>query len=187
MKKYLFLVLFLLLSACGFSPLYVQREKSGGWYFDGKFDTTISDEMRQVKVEPIANRFGQLLRNNLLDNLTPTGVPKNPKYRLFVKLKNKTISLQALREDISATPEMAIYRVGYSMKQGDKVLFNNESIAYVSYDILNNPYSTTMAQKKAEKEAAKIISDDIALRVGAYFHMLNSKIEESGALQTGAN
>ena len=48
MKKYLFLVLFLLLSACGFSPLYVQREKSGGWYFDGKFDTTISDEMRQV-------------------------------------------------------------------------------------------------------------------------------------------
>ena len=83
--------------------------------------------------------------------------------------------MQALREDISATREMAVYRVGYSMKEGDKLLFESESIAYVSYDILNNPYSTTMAQKKAEKEAAKIISDDISLRVDAYFHALITK------------
>ena len=131
--------------------------------------------MRQVKVEPIANRFGQLIRNNLIDNLTPTGVPSKPKYRLYVKLNSKNVYLQALREDISATREMAVYRVGYSMKEGDKLLFESESIAYVSYDILNNPYSTTMAQKKAEKEAAKIISDDISLRVGAYFHALITK------------
>ena len=175
MKKYLWAGMFLLLSACGFSPLYVQRERTDGWYYNSKFDTSISDEMRQVKVEPIANRFGQLIRNNLIDNLTPTGVPSKPKYRLYVKLNSKNVYLQALREDISATREMAVYRVGYSMKEGDKLLFESESIAYVSYDILNNPYSTTMAQKKAEKEAAKIISDDISLCVGAYFHALITK------------
>lgn len=115
MKKYLWAGMFLLLSACGFSPLYVQRERTDGWYYNSKFDTSISDEMRQVKVEPIANRFGQLIRNNLIDNLTPTGVPSKPKYRLYVKLNSKNVYLQALREDISATREMAVYRVGYSM------------------------------------------------------------------------
>ena len=48
---------------------------------------------------------------------------------------------------------------------------------YVSYDILANPYSTTMAQKKTETDAAKIIADDIALRLGAYFHSQQSKKE----------
>ena len=30
---------------------------------------------------------------------------------------------------------------------------------------------STMAQKKTETDAAKIIADDMALRIGAYFHM----------------
>ncbi len=164
------------LSACGFQPLYVQRERTGGWYFNSKFDTTIMDEMKQVKVEPIADRFGQLIRNQLLDSLTPTGAPKKPKYRLYVKLASKRISQQALREDITATREMITYKVNYYMVDRDnKQLFKSDSIAYASYDILKNPYSTTIAQQKAEKNAARIIADDIALRVGAYFHAVTTK------------
>ncbi len=45
-----------------------------------------------------------------------------------------------------------------------------DSIAYVSYDILANPYSTTFAKKKTQTDAAKIIANDITLRIGAYFH-----------------
>ena len=141
------------LSACGFQPLYVQREKVGGWYFNSKFDTTILGEMKQVKVEPIADRFGQLIRNQLLDSLTPTGVPKKPKYRLFVTLKSREVYQQALREDITATREMIIFKVDYRMMKGSKQLFVGDSVAYVSYDILKNPYSTTIAQQKAELEA----------------------------------
>lgn len=163
------------LSACGFQPLYVQREKVGGWYFNSKFDTTILGEMKQVKVEPIADRFGQLIRNQLLDSLTPTGVPKKPKYRLFVTLKSREVYQQALREDITATREMIIFKVDYRMMEGSKQLFVGDSVAYVSYDILKNPYSTTIAQQKAEKNAAKIIADDITLRIGAYFHSVESK------------
>ena len=163
-------------SACGFEPLYVQREKTGGWYFNSDFDTSISDEMKQVKVEPIANRFGQLVRNQLLDSLTPTGVPKRPKYRLYVTLRSRDVYQQALREDITATREMAIYRVDYRMVNAEnKELFKGDSIAYASYDILKNPYSTTVAQQKAERNAARIIADDIALRVGAYFHSVITK------------
>ena len=37
-------------------------------------------------------------------------------------------------------------------------MLKGDSIAYVSYDILANPYSTTMAQKKGDEDAAKIIA-----------------------------
>jgi hypothetical protein len=45
----------------------------------------------------------------------------------------------------------------------------------LSYDLLDNPYSTTMDKKKIKKDGAKIIANDIALRVGAYFHSVKDK------------
>lgn len=54
------------------------------------FDTSISQEMAQISIEPISQRFGQIMRNELIDLLTPKGTPKSPKYRLFVHLTEKT-------------------------------------------------------------------------------------------------
>ena len=158
------------LCGCGFEPLYVEKKHDNMWYYGGDFDTSITQEMSQISVEPIDDRFGQIMRNELLDLLTPKGTPKTPKYRLFVGLSSKTISDQALRSDITATRKMVKYKVTYYMTENDKRLFTSDSIAYVSYDILANPYSTTMAQKKGNEDAAKIIANDIALRIGAYFH-----------------
>ncbi len=140
------------------------------WYYGGDFDTSISQEMAQVSIEPISQRFGQVMRNELLDLLTPKGAPKQPKYRLYVSLSSKNVSDQALRSDITATRKMVKYRVRYYMVEGTEKVLSGDSIAYVSYDILANPYSTTTAQKKGDEDAAKIIANDIALRLGAYFH-----------------
>lgn len=176
MKKYLTLLLLLfLLPSCGFEPLYVQKKHNNLWYFSGDFDTSISSEMAQVKVEAIGDRFGQLVRNQLLDTLTPRGVPRKPKYRLYAEPREKLVVQQALRSDITATREKVQYSVAYVLYENDEVLISGDSIAFVGYDILSNPYSTTMAQKKTEKDAAKIIADDIALRIGAYFHSVITK------------
>lgn len=169
-KLILGLLTITLVSACGFEPLYVQRDTSSSWYFGGKTDTSITTEMSKVKIDPIADRFGQQLRNNLLDLVTPRGMPKNPQYRLQVRLLSRNVVQQAMRRDITATSERVSYRVEYELLQGSKTLVKGDSIAYVSYDIMANPYSTTMAQKKTEADAAKIIANDIALRLGAYFH-----------------
>jgi len=170
-KVILSLAAVFIVSACGFEPLYVQKENHDGWYFGGKFDTSITQEMAEIKIQPIEGRFGQQIRNHLLDLLTPKGVPQNPKYRLYAELTSKTITQQALRRDITATSERVTYRVNYKLEEGKEVLVDGNSVAYVSYDLLANPYSTTMAQKKTEADAAKIIANDIALRLGAYFHM----------------
>ena len=130
--------------------------------------------MAQVKIKPISERFGQQIRNKLLDLLTPKGTPSNPKYRLDVKLQSKVVYQQAMRNDVTATSERVDYTVNYTLYEGTKILVSGDSFAFVSYDILNNPYSTTMAQKKSEEDAANIIANDITLRLGAYFHSKNS-------------
>ena len=169
-RKHLIWGLLLILGGCGFEPLYVEKKHSNMWYYGGDFDTSISQEMAQVSIEPISQRFGQVMRNELLDLLTPKGAPKQPKYRLYVNLSSKNVSDQALRSDITATRKMVKYRVRYYIVEGTEKVLSGDSIAYVSYDILANPYSTTMAQKKGDEDAAKIIANDIALRLGAYFH-----------------
>ena len=166
----LFTVLFLLAS-CGFEPLYVQKTTDDSkWFFGDKFDSSITKEMAKVRIEPIAGRFGQLIKNQLLDTVTPLGQPENPQYKLFVNVLEKEVSQQALRDDITATRERIKYTVDYWLEAQNEVLFSANSFSFASYDILSNPYSTTMSGKKAEKEAASIIANDILLRLGAYFH-----------------
>lgn len=176
-----------LLAGCGFEPLYVQKKHDNAWYFNGEFDTSISSEMSQIKVEAIAERFGQIVRNELIDSLTPRGVPSRPKYRLYVYLTDKTVTQQAMRKDITATREKVSYRVEYNLNEGDEILLRGNSVIDVGYDVLANPYSTTMAQKKTEKDAAKIIANDISLRLGAYFHTVITKKGQGLDIQTPAD
>ena len=186
--KYIALVIASLsLSSCGFKPLYVEREGDSVWHYDGKYNTSIIQEMAKIKVEPIADRFGQLIRNDLLDSLSPQGEPKNPQYRLTVMMTNKEITQQALRNDITATRERVKYEVSYQMQKNGENLIDGNSIAFVSYDIMANPYSTTTAQKKAEENAAKIIANDIILRIGTYFNSEMLKSGEYREFQTGSN
>ena len=77
---------------------------------------------------------------------------------------------RVLSKDITATRERVRYNVNYRLVEGSTELVSGDSIAYVSYDILANPYSTTTAKKKMEANAAKIVANDIALRIGAFFH-----------------
>lgn len=178
-KKILTLACALLfsLTACGFEPLYVERKSGENWYYKGEFDTSITEEMSQIKVEPISDRIGQIIRNDLIDSFTPRGVPANPRYRLTVGPIERQVVQQALRDDITATRERVRYTVNYYLydTQTGKEIVKGNSLAYLSYDILANPYSTTFAQKKIEKDAAKIISNDISLRMGAYFHSVITK------------
>ena len=177
MKKHIFLLGFLsILGSCGFQPLYVEKQGNSVWHYDGEYNTSIIKEMSQIKVEPIAERFGQLIRNELLDSLTPKGAPKKPKYKLYVELQSKEIIQQALRDDITATRERVQYTVVYTLKKEGEDVVSGNSTAFVSYDIMANPYSTTFAQKKTEEDAAKIIANDIVLRLGSYF---NSKLTKT--------
>lgn len=176
-KKLIVIVGICLLAACGFEPLYVQ--KKGGGFFGGEYDQSISSEMAKVKVEATGERFGQLIRNDLLDLMTPLGIPHKPKYRLLVEPQEEVVYDQALRNDITATRKRVEYKVDYTMYEDGKEVVKGNSVAYGSYDILANPYSMTIAEKKVMKDSAQIIANDISLRIAAYFH---SRITKRGSI-----
>ena len=178
------LVFILGLASCGFKPLYVERHSDEKWYYKGRFDTSISQEIAQIKIEPAGERIGQLVRGELLDSLTPKGAPDKPKYRLKIDNIEKFVTNQAMRDDITATRERIEYKLNYSMydvSTGQKLL-EGDTLALLGYDIMANPYSTTFSGKKAEKDAAKIMADDISLRIGAYFHFLLTQRDKANEL-----
>lgn len=178
-KKNIFLLAGLILfsASCGFEPLYVEKKSTSDWYYDSDFDSSIMEEMAQIKIDPIPGRIGQLIRNELLDNLTPKGVPAAPKYVLRIDKIDKQEIKQALRNDITATRERVQYTVYYSLldAQTRKVIISSNSLSYLGYNIMANPYSTTFSEKKNQKDAAKILANDITLRMGAYFHSVLTK------------
>lgn len=165
------------MAACGFEPLYV--EKTGGddlWYYNNEYKTDIVREMAQIKVEGATDRIGQMVKNELMDIFNPHGTPKCAKYFLKLSPIDKEIVQQALRDDITATREKVKYSLKYKLWSKEKgQLVSGDSWIYLSYDLLDNPYSTTMDKKKVEKDGAKILANDISLRIGAYFHSVITK------------
>lgn len=180
MKRFLlFAFLGIFLAGCGFEPLYVQKTSTKDkWYFDGKFDNYITDQMTQIKIIATGERLGHLMKNNLLDLLTPQGAPEKPKYYLYVTPVMANEYDQALRHDITATRKRIDYKVDYYMTENSKEIMRGNTVSYVSYDILDNPYSTVMARKKVEIDAAKIMANDIALRLGAFFNAKANEYED---------
>ena len=178
-KNCLLTVLLLFICSCGFSPLYVQKTSSEDkWYFDGDFDNYISDQMAQIKVIAEGERLGQLIRTDLQDLLTPRGVPQKPKYYLYITPTQENEYDQALRRDITATRKRIDYMVDYYMTENSEKILSGNTVSYVSYDILNNPYSTVVSRKKVQKDAAKIMANDIALRLGAFFNAKANEYED---------
>lgn len=165
------------LAACGFEPLYVEKTAGNDlWYYNNKFDTDIVREMAQIKVETVSDRIGQMIKNELMDTFNPYGTPKCAKYFLKLQPVSAHTVQQALRDDITATREKVKYTVKYSLWDKENgQLVSGKSWVYLSYDLLDNPYSTTMDKKKVEKDGAKIIANDISLRIGAYFHSVKTK------------
>ena len=165
------------LAACGFEPLYVEKTSGDDlWYYNNQYDTDIVREMAQIKIETVTDRIGQLIKNELMDTFNPHGTPKCAKYFLKIQPAQAKTVQQALRDDITATREKVKYTVNYSLwsKENGR-LVSGRSWVYLSYDLLDNPYSTTMDKKKVEKDGAKIIANDISLRIGAYFHSVKTK------------
>lgn len=165
------------LCACGFEPLYVERTSNDDmWYYNDKFNTDIVNEMAQIKIETVTDRIGQMIKNELIDIFNPRGAPKGAEYFLKLKPVQELVTQQALRDDITATREKVKYTVRYELWGRQKgFLIEGSTWVYLSYDLLDNPYSTTMDKKKIEKDGAKIIAHDIALRIGAYFHSVKTK------------
>ena len=165
------LALCLLLSSCGFTALYDQRSGT---------DISIKEQLALIQIQPIENRIGQYLHNNLLVRLNPKGKPTNPLYILAVKLEEESINLGVKKsavvtrgnQKVSAT--FTLSRIVHS-KSGIKNenLLTSIVTSISSHDIPQAQYAAHAALKDARARALEEIAENIRTRLGIYFHQSN--------------
>ena len=149
----------LLVSACGFRPLF------------GTFnDDSVATELSTIRIEPIRDRVGQQLHNELLDRLTPDGRPADVGYRLKIDVSEAS---QGVAIDRAEFATRSSYRLTASYvllePPGEKALPSGRELAVSSYNLLRSEYATLIAEQDARSRAVEQIANDIRTGLALYF------------------
>lgn len=150
--------LLVVLAGCGFRPLY--------WKGSG----ATSAEMGAIKIDPISDRSGQILRNHLLDKLNPIGSPTAPRYTLKVKLTEAKREL-AIRVDEVATRANLTFNAAYTLVDpGGRILNSGTARATASYNILRDDFATISSEKNARARGMIVLSQEIQTRIEIFLN-----------------
>lgn len=142
MKK---LVLFLLLTACSFKPIF-----SGN-------DT-------DVYVAPISGINGIELRNSLNAKFGGSH-EQNAKYTLTVNLKEPSTKYKAFERAGNAVWQEVKLSASYELKQDDKVIAHGSESAAESYTFVRYLVASNAAYNNAVMNTIHQLSDKIGMRV----------------------
>lgn len=149
----------LLLAGCGFTPMYATPRDGGG----------LVEKFSVVEVAPIADRVGQVVRNGLMDRLTPDGPPGAPLYRLEVTL-GETREGFGFRPDEAITRENlrldATYRLVRTIDQEN--VLEGSARSNLAYDIVQSDFANFSARQDAERRTAEQVINIIVVRLGLF-------------------
>jgi LPS-assembly lipoprotein len=154
----------LLLQGCGFEPLYANNNNLG-----------ISSTLSTIYVEPISDRVGYELRNDLLDRLDGTVSAQGARYRL-------KLYLTELEEPVVFQPNTSITRYNYTLtahydlvaREGAEPAKSGDVTAFAAYNVAASPYlySTVAAQRDAKNRAANDIAERIRIELAVYLRQV---------------
>src|SRR5215469_14837980 len=144
-----------LLSGCGWTPLYADVDTEAA-----------SEELRAIKVDPIAERIGQRLEIALRNSLNPTGEPTPARYHLgttlLVTLSNFGIQSQGLAT-LGQIDVIATFRL-VDLQTGSVLLTNTVHVAN-SFDLNPNQYSTVVGEDDAGARSVAELDQEIMTRL----------------------
>jgi LPS-assembly lipoprotein len=150
-----------LLSACGLHPLYANTA----------LDPHVGPTLANVYVEPISDRVGYELRNNLLDLFDATGDPAGASYRL-------KLTISEMEEAVVLQTNTAITRYNYTLAahyeliphEGTVAVKTGDVSALSAYNVAAAPflYATVTAERDAKNRAASEIAERIRTQLAVY-------------------
>jgi LPS-assembly lipoprotein len=159
------------LTAGCFQPLYGEKSVGGAG---------LGDKMSAVEVAPINSpkgsrlaRVGGEVRNALMFDLTGGGGAGTTSYRLEIKLdsslRSVIVDVATARTDFQNYGIDAVYTL-VEVGTGKKVV-SGSTFSRVSYNIPGQQqrFAGDRGLRDAEDRAAKVIADNIRLRLASYF------------------
>ena len=154
-------IFLLLLSACGFRPLYGPASAS---------QARTSERLASVSVSLIPDRTGQLVRNALLDRINIGGQPAKPEFVLDVDV-NESIQNLAIQRDETATRANLILQADFRLvvTATRETVFDGSVQSVSSYNIsTSQDFATLSAETNARRRGALDLADEITARVAIF-------------------
>ena len=144
------------LSGCsGFRPLY--GTNSGG--------VSVVASMSSLAVEEQRSRAGQIVRNELLDGVTPG----QSRFQLKLLVTERIFDIVNLSSTLGARRRYAL-TAHYELigTSSGKSLNAGDSFSNVEFDIINVPVADLQAADDARTRASKELGQDLRLRIAAF-------------------
>lgn len=155
------LFLALIVSGCGFQPLYSPKS------FDMK------EELSHIKITQIKERIGQVMRNELLNLMTPQGQPASPRYTLSVNL-NTVKTETAVRKDGTTQRNTTTVTANVQLYSNDlhEMIYTDQFIQTSAYSVGENTavsaFPLIVSDEYAESNIVKALAQEIAFAISSY-------------------
>ena len=139
-------------------------------YGPGVGGGSVASEMQAIKVDPIPDRLGHYVENELIFALNGTGSSPAPKYHLVVHLRERlatptidTVTGQATSGDVSVDADYQLFPIAGS----NNPIAKGDVTNFVVYDRTSQRLSNVRAARDAEIRNAKVLADQIRTRIAA--------------------
>lgn len=155
-----FLIALLPLAGCGFQPVYGTR--AGGM--------AAGAALANVQIDPIPERNGQVLRNNLIDRFYHDGRPTDPRFRLAVALSATEEEL-GIQRDATATRARLRLQANYELIDtgSGQVVYRTFSRSVISYNLVDSQFAVLASRQDAYDRGLTELAEDIRSRLALYF------------------
>jgi len=153
------------LFGCGFHALYADPH--------GHMKQT----MGSIYVEPVPDRMGYELRNQLLDLLDARADAAGAAYRLHLTMSEKSDAIGVQSQPVGAVTQTAITRYNDTLSVSYELVDTktNETVTHgietglSAYNVLSSPYATMVSHQAADKHATDDIAERIRIDLAVYF------------------
>jgi LPS-assembly lipoprotein len=163
------LVLCILLSGCGFTPLYGTHSAA--------HETGVSGQMNTIEISNIRDRTGQDLRNRLIDRFYAKGRPVEALYRLEISEIREdrteldiTKTADTTRTQLKLTTHMRVV----DLKTRSHLL-DRDLTAITSYNILRSQFTTRITEQNARDNALEDLARQTELQTALYLKRQEQK------------
>jgi len=162
MTRAALLACLLLLTACGFRPLYGEMRSE--------------QNLATVAIENMPGRSGQQLRLLLEDRFYAAVAPAAPQWKLTVTTTNAREDLGIRRDDVATRARLTVTASFTLTRAGETApVFTGSERSFVSFNIFTDPNATSAAEANALDRGLTQLADLITNRVALYLSGTSSQ------------
>lgn len=154
-KSLIILSLLSLAFSCGFQVIYKERKE------DNK-NISYIEELAAIRVKKNRDRLSQELKNNLYDIINPDYIKTEPKYLLFLSIK-ESISPTYITSAGSSGRNKVTLSISYelkSLKTGSSIARGSTSVND-NYDVTSNRYASHVSENYIKSNLAQIAAQNL--------------------------